>query len=136
MSTASDIDIFWGEIPACEHLLQIYEDDGVCLDALEGFAAGGLQAGDAVIVIATPAHREDLGDRLRAHGFDLAAARARDQYIPLDAEETLSKFMVKGWPDDTLFSRLVNELLVRARGNGRRVRAFGENRRPTVVRWS
>ena len=34
--------------------------------------------------------------------------------------------MVDGWPDETRFRAVVRELLTRARGNGRRVRAFGE----------
>ena len=43
MSTpASGIEVFWGEIPPCDHLIQIYNDDAVFLDTLEGFAAGGL----------------------------------------------------------------------------------------------
>jgi hypothetical protein len=119
-------EIFWGEIAPCEHLVQIYADDEVFLDSLQEFVAGGLQAGDGVIVIATTAHLNALEDRLVAHGLDVDTARSQDQYIPLDAEETLSKFMVGGWPDDELFAQVVTGLLARARGNGRRVRAFGE----------
>jgi hypothetical protein len=117
---------FWGEIAPCEHLVQIYSDDGVFLDALEGFVAGGLDAGDGLVVIATHAHLHALEERLRLRGFDLAAARVRDQFIALDAEETLSRFMVDGWPDDDRFHRLIAELLERAGADGRRVRAFGE----------
>jgi hypothetical protein len=40
-------DVFWGEITPCEHSVQIYDDDAVFLDALEGFIAGGLRKGDA-----------------------------------------------------------------------------------------
>ena len=94
------------------------------LDSLEGFAGGGLRAGDGVI--ATAAHLTDLDQRLRAHGFDLWAARGRDQYITLDATEALSKFIVKGWPDQDRFERFVNEHVQCAGRSGRRVRAFGE----------
>lgn len=133
MNSGSDLqrsrsEVFWGELTPSEHSVQIYATDGVFLNALEGFVSGGLRAGDSVIVIATVAHRDALEDRLRVRGFDIDAARSRDQYIPLDAEETLSKLMVKGWswPDDDLFKQLIKELIARARGNGRRVRAFGE----------
>lgn len=127
MSTpASGIEVFWGEIPPCDHLIQIYNDDAVFLDTLEGFAAGGLRSGDAVVVIATTAHVDILEDRLKGRGIDIEAARIRDQYITLDAEETLSKFIVKGWPDEDLFKQLVADVIMRARGNVRRVRAFGE----------
>ena len=118
--------MFWGEIAPCEHLVQIYENDGIVLDALEGFISGGLLSGDGVIVIATPTHLEALHDRLRLQGFDLASAQSRDQYIPLGVEETLSKFMVKGWPDSDRFERVVTQLLAQAGKGGRRVRAFGE----------
>ena len=51
-------DVFWGELSPCEHLVQIYERDEVFLDALEGFVAGGVRSGEAVIVIATDSHRQ------------------------------------------------------------------------------
>jgi hypothetical protein len=122
----SAVKVFWAEIPPSEHLVQIYEEDSVVLDALEGFIGGGLRAGDGVLVIATAAHLHALEERLTAQGVDVGAAREREQYLPLDAEETLAQFMVSGWPDDDLFEHLVTHLLVRARRNGQRVRAFGE----------
>jgi hypothetical protein len=120
------IDVFWGEIAPCEHLVQIYDEERVFLDSLEGFVAGGLDAGDGIVVIATPVHRRALADRLNARGLDVDAACAKDQYIALDAVDTLSKFMVNGWPDDDRFKSLVTQLLSRAGQEGRRVRAFGE----------
>ena len=69
--------VFWGELAPCEHLVQIYQDDEALIDALEGFIAGGLSAGDAVVIIATPAHRESLQRRLENQGFDIAAAAAK-----------------------------------------------------------
>jgi hypothetical protein len=117
---------FWGEIAPCEHLVQIYADEDIFLTALEGFVASGLDAGDGVVVIATPSHRHALEQRLQIRGFDLAAANLCDQFIPLDAEETLARFMVDGWPDDERFGQMVAELVGRAGHGGRRVRAFGE----------
>jgi hypothetical protein len=119
-------DVFWGEIAPCEHLVQIYEERHVFLDTLEGFIGGGLDSGDAAIIIATRIHRYALAERLEARGFDLDAARRRDQYIDLDAEQLLANFMIDGWPDDDLFERLITSLLHRARDSGRQVRAFGE----------
>src|SRR6266850_444438 len=119
-------EIFWGEIAPCEHLLQIYDHEPVFLDSLQGFVGGGLTTGDAVIVIATEDHLAALDERLAKQGLDLQAFRLQHQYIPLEAQETLSKFMVDGWPDENLFEQLIFQLLARARGSGRRVRAFGE----------
>jgi hypothetical protein len=122
----SGTDIFWGEITPCEHLVQIYEEDGECLDSLERFAADGIGDGDGVIVLATQKHLKALDNRLKARGVDIDAARLSDQYIPLDAEEALSTFMINGWPDDDIFRQFVTNLITRARRDGRRVRAFGE----------
>jgi hypothetical protein len=125
-SQGNSSEIFWGEISPCEHLVQIYRDDGAFLDSLQGFAAGGLRAGDGVVVIANAAHLRALHGRLRARDIDLDAAALSDQYIPLDAEAVLAEFMVRGWPDDDLFESVVTDLLRRAGKGGRRVRAFGE----------
>lgn len=117
---------FWGEIAPCEHMLQMYTHDDAFLDTLCGFVGNGLQCGDGVIVIATAAHVSALEGRLAGTGIDLAAARRRDQYIALDAELTLSRFIVNGWPDEEIFDPLVTGLIARAGRGGRRVRAFGE----------
>ena len=121
-----EAEAFWGELSPCEHLVEIYGDDASFLDSLEAFVIGGLKKKESVIVIATPQHLKALDSRLRFRNIDVEAATAKDLYIPLDAEETISKFMVKGWPDDALFEQVVGDLLVRGRKNGKKIRAFGE----------
>ena len=59
----------------------------------------GARAGDAGIVIATKAHRDELNRRLEALGLDTARSAAQGRFVSLDAQETLAKFMVDGWPD-------------------------------------
>jgi len=130
---ASAAQVFWGEISPCEHLVQFYEADNVFLDTLEGFVSGGLATGESAIVIATPAHRKILEERLTSKGFDLQRAQLDDQYIALDAEQTLGFFMRDGWPDDERFYKLVLELVRRAKGDGLKVRAFGEM---VAVMWA
>lgn len=120
------VEMFWGEIPPSEHLLQIYDSEQVFLDTLEGFVTGGLRSGDGVIVIATTDHLDRLEERMLTTGFDLEAARDSRQLTALRAEDVLAQFVVDGWPDEALFQRVVRGLLSRARGTGRRVRAFGE----------
>lgn len=117
---------FWGEIAPCEHLLHTYAQDSAFLDTLGQFVRDGLRGGDGVIVIATAAHLSALEARLTSSGVDLAEARHGDQYIALDAELTLSRFIVNGWPDEEVFDPLVTGLIARAGRGGRRVRAFGE----------
>jgi hypothetical protein len=119
--------VFWGEIAPCNHLVQIYESDEVVLDSLEGFTSSGFDCGDSVIIIATKSHLDLLAEKLSLKGYNLDMLKATHQYIPLNAEEVLSKFMRKGWPDEILFMDVVKDLVILARGeNSRNVRAYGE----------
>ena len=116
----------WGELGSCEHVLQIHDDDASFIASLQAFVADGLTAGEGVIVIATASHREALALGLVAGGVDLASARRESRYIELSAQDTLDRFMVRGVPDEKRFTPLISEAIARARGNGRKVRAFGE----------
>jgi hypothetical protein len=117
---------FWAEMSACEHFVQIYEADDVFMDTLSGFIGGALLGGDGAVVIATPAHREELERRLARSGIDVASAKLGNQLVSLDAEQTLNQFMINGWPDEEKFGEVVRSILHRAGHDGRRVRAFGE----------
>jgi hypothetical protein len=118
--------VFWGEIAPCEHVAQFYEHDTVLIDTLTGFIGAGLKAGESAIVISTAAHLKALDEGLQDAGVDVVSALIEHRYIALLAEEALTRFMVKGWPDDDLFANFVTEVITRARASGRRVRAFGE----------
>ena len=119
-------DAFWAELGPCSHVVEIYEDEGSFLANLTEFVAGGLTTGEAAVIIATPQHRDGLRSRLAAMGFDVDAAAQSDQLILLDAEETIARFMMNDWPQDFLFHKVIGEVLGRAVGPGRKVRAFGE----------
>ena len=110
-----------------DHMCQIYGSNATFMDALEGYVGSGLRAGESVVVIARARHLHELEQRLRAAWIDLDRARWEDRFIALLAEETLDKFMVKGWPDEARFRETVTGLIARARGKDNRpVRAFGE----------
>lgn len=110
----------------CEHFVHLYDGERALLALLHGFIVDGLRNGEATLVIATPEHLSALDRKLTADGFDLVAARWQGQYLPMDAKATLGQFMISGWPDEELFTRVMSDVLARARRNGRRVRAFGE----------
>lgn len=118
--------VLWAELTPGSHAVQFCDDDPSLLDTLEAFCAGGLLLGEAVIVIATPAHLAGLRQRLRLRRMDLATLQIFDQLIALDADDTLQRFMRDGRPDPVLFEAVASELLERARAGGRPVRAFGE----------
>jgi hypothetical protein len=122
----SSMQHFWGEIAPQDHLVQFYEDDQSFLNTLEGFVGSGFIAKEGVIVIATGEHLKQLNERLTTNGFDLPKLIAGDFYMPIDAEEALENFMVKGMPDETRFTKLVGGLIKRAKKNSGKFRAFGE----------
>jgi len=117
----------WSGACEPEHFVQFYEADAFLISSLGGFIGAGLGEGDACIVVATQEHRDALDEKLRAGGFDPDAARARGQYVALDASELLSQFMVGGQPDAGRFTEVVGGLIERVATEGRRrVRIFGE----------
>ena len=130
----ADPHVFWAEMSPCEHVVQIYGDDRVFLDGLEGFVGNGLRNSESAIVIATAMHLHGLEKRMRANNIDVDRARAENRYIPRLAEDVLSTFMVKDWPDEGRFIVAMEELIALARGEqGRKVRAFGEM---VAILWS
>ncbi len=112
------------------HKVQFYADDARFLVGFTGFIKTALEAGNAVIVIATESHRKNFLRRLHAHGVDVAAAIEQRRYIPLDVAETLSTFMLEDGPDPVQFQKAVGDLVAGAakpiRGQHRRVSACGE----------
>lgn len=117
---------FWGEIAPAEHVLQIYENTEVFLNTLVDFVGNGINAGDSVIVIATKEHLQAIHEKLAAHALKMQSLISEGKYIPMDANESLARFMVNGWPDDQLFEEFVSGVMTKARHKNRQVRAFGE----------
>ena len=124
--TNSNIQVFWGEVAPNEHLVQVYENDKFFLDSLEGFAGCSLLSGHSVIIIATKEHLAELNKRLKSQNFNLEDLIERDQYIPIEANDALSKFMVNDWPDEIRFNKFISGVIRRACTNNRKVDAFGE----------
>ncbi len=114
------------EVGETEHFVQFYEADEFLLNSLCEFTGAGLRSGEAVIVVATKAHREKLEELLEDSGVDVSAARASAQYIALDAGETLAKFMVGAMPDAGLFHKIIGNIISQASENRSRVRVYGE----------
>jgi PAS domain S-box-containing protein len=112
------------------HVVQFYAEDAALLDSIARFIATALEAGDAAVAIATDSHRDGLKQRLAARGIDVEAAIRRGKFIPLDAAETLSKFMSDGAPVPEAFAEVVGAVFDRARATLHarpgRVVAFGE----------
>jgi signal transduction histidine kinase len=114
-------------VPANDgHLVQYYEKEAFLYDRVTDFISDGLRGSDAAVLIATRAHRDGVESRLFRKGVDLAQLTAHGRYHALDAQDTLSRFMVDGTPDPDRFADTVGPVLRTARSGDRRVLAFGE----------
>jgi PAS domain S-box-containing protein len=122
--------VHWHDHDHDGHVVQFYADDVPLLESVSRFIGTALGAGDAAVVIATKAHRDQLCQRLYGRGFNVAAAIRQGRYVALDAAETLAQFMREDTPDAALFATVAGSVLERARstieGASSRVVAFGE----------
>lgn len=111
-----------------EHILQLYADDAALVDAVSLFAGHGLGLQEAVVLVATPAHLVAFEKRLSSEGFAVEYLNRIGQLIQVDARALLSRFMLDGAIDETIFKTLVGGLIESATAAGRypRVRVFGE----------
>ena len=98
------------------HQVQFYSSDSVLLETFAGFIANALASRNAVIVLATKSHRDDLAQKLTASGLDIDDAIEQGLYIALDAREMLSTFMVDGAPDRLRFFEGLCDLIESATG--------------------
>ena len=115
----------WESIRTNEHFVQFYEGDRSLIQSICSFLHAGFRKQDSAIVIATKAHRQALEVALVARGVDVESLKSSGSYMPLDAGETLTKFIVQGTPDALLFEKALAPALNFASQLGP-VRAFGE----------
>jgi PAS domain S-box-containing protein len=94
--------------------VHFYESEAVFLDNLSEFVGSALGGGGAAVAIATAGHLESLRDRLKSCGIDTQFATQNNRLLAMDAEQTLAKFMVGGWPDEERFFNTIEPELLRA----------------------
>ncbi|HYF12791.1 MAG TPA: PAS domain S-box protein [Candidatus Paceibacterota bacterium] len=104
------------------HIVQFYEDDAFLITSVAKF----LLDGQARIVIATPEHRTAIEAALRKGGIAIENEISHGRLILLDAQETLSSFMVNDNPDPGLFDQVVGSVVRKTVSSSKDVRAFGE----------
>jgi anti-sigma regulatory factor (Ser/Thr protein kinase) len=111
-------------MPARDHVVSFHGSDVELAAAVVPFLSAGFDAGDVVVVVATPEHRVLFERGLGRH--DLPRLEREGRYVPLDAEATLAALSVRGVPNAALFEAVIGDLVVTAGRGGRRVSAFGE----------
>jgi signal transduction histidine kinase len=109
------------------HAVQFYEDEDFLFDTVAQFLKAGLLAGDRLLVVATPAHRDGFVQRLAPFRIDEAVESG--QVLFVDAWTLLTGFMIGDMPDPDLFRDALSRLLTKAKDGApprARVRAYGE----------
>jgi DNA-binding NarL/FixJ family response regulator len=96
------------------HEVEFYSDDEAFVVGFTDFTEAALNAGKALIVVATESHRKSLLQRLQAQGVDITAAIEQGRYLPLDVADTLSTFMGDELPDPVRFFGVVGDLIATA----------------------
>ena len=112
------------------HKVQFYSEEAVFQQSVSEFIGSALRTGNAAILFATKPHRYAVFQGLHSQGLDVNAAIHRGVYVPLDAAETLSTFMMNDWPDEDrffeAFSRTIESASKAAKAAHPRVAIFGE----------
>jgi PAS domain S-box-containing protein len=113
-----------------QHAVRFFTEDTPLIETLAPFAATALEAGNSVVIFATPPHRHAVAERLESLGFDVPSLTRHGRYLALDAAEKLAKFMVDDWPSASRFAEVMGPVIERAAASAEadlpRVFAFGE----------
>ena len=129
---AAALEPFPGADPPCAaragHVVQFYEAEDRLAVAVAAFLAQGLRGGEAVALVATPAHRAGFLAELESLGVDTRVASRCGQLVTLDAAATLARFMDDAGPDAAAFDREIGGLVggLAESPFGPRVRVYGE----------
>ena len=115
-----------GNGAAPQHSLQFFDCLDSAADAVSGFIAEGIQAGDVVLAVMRRETWESTARRLRERGLDPAGVQASGGLTVLDAVATLETFRVNGRIDQKLFEDSVGTLVWALASGDRRLRIYGE----------
>jgi MEDS: MEthanogen/methylotroph, DcmR Sensory domain len=107
------------------HAVLFYRHDELA-DSLASCLGEALEAGAAVVMLATPAHRAATERRMAAAGADLAAAAASGAYAALDAGALMLRFLASDRRDPGGFDQLISAVLRQATAAGRPAVVYGE----------
>jgi signal transduction histidine kinase/CheY-like chemotaxis protein len=110
------------------HVVQFYDSDTYLSEAVADFLAPPLAADEPVLVIATPEHLAGILSRFEERKIDLQRARRLGYLTCVDAQTTLSAFMVGETPDATRFRATLRPILEKCATTNARgtVHAYGE----------
>jgi hypothetical protein len=110
------------------HAVRFYSDRDSLCRIVAAFIGDGVVAGHPALVVGTREHRAGVVAHLAMLSLDAETLQRTNQLLLLDAEETLSRFMVDGAPDAARFKFAMTESLNRLcrQRTDCRVRCYGE----------
>lgn len=109
-----------------DHVVRFYRDDADLVRAIGGALLNGVVGNDAVVIVATPDHRELFRATFREAGIDVPAHEARGELVFLDAQATMDRFIEGDTIDPQRFHSVLGGLLREVRSEGRTIRVYGE----------
>lgn len=108
----------------CRHELLVCLDDTVLVDGLARFIVAALNSGSAVIAVVFESHRDSLLRALHVQDVETDVLLHRGDLVLLSSSDVLARIIVDDWPDASLLSKTVGDLIDEAAKN-----ATGERRR-------
>ena len=111
------------------HAVQFYDNDAALFTTVADFLGQALLDQQPAVLIATAAHREPILDSLEERMIDVVAAERRGDFVVLDAQETLARFMACDGPSPQAFETHVGRLIAdihAKRSEHTLTRAYGE----------
>lgn len=97
------------------HAAVFYGQDQAFIGGMIRFVRAALDGGFPAIVIGTRQHLDKLADLLESAGYDVAKLSQQGRYVPLDAAETSSQFLIDDAPDSRRFTDLIGGVLTRVK---------------------
>ena len=112
--------------PAQGHSVQLFDSSTSRASGISSYLLQGLQHGNSVLVVATPAHWESTRKLLECESVDVDKAIADGTLTVLDAADTLGKFMRGNAPDPARLEEVVGTLVARLAQRPGRLHIYGE----------
>jgi len=107
-----------------DHAVAFYRENELA-GLVGSYLQSAIRDGGSAVLVATPDCRSQVNAWLTATGIDLAGAWADGSYVPLDASQTMDRFVINGRPDAAAFWETMSPVLAAAGRREGPVRVFG-----------